>query len=223
MHNFNVVAVDTDSVFFKKSDESLFTIEEQSELIDELNSLMPERIRWEMNGYFQKLVTLKAKNYILWDGEKLKYKGSALKDSKKEIAVKDFMKDVIYAIIHNTNNFEEIYKKYILEAMNVTDIKRWSSKKTVTAKVFSSERKNETKIKDALNGSEYVEGDKVYLVFKNDDTLCLAENFDGDYNKNRLLKKLYDTSKVFNTILPENTFINYTLKRNEKKLQELLQ
>lgn len=223
MNNFNVVAVDTDSIFFKKADQTEFTKEEQQSLMKNLNSLMPNLIKWEMNGYFRKKITVKTKNYVLWDGETLKHKGSALKASTKEPALKQFIKDIIQAMLDETNNYTQIYKTYVKEINNVQDITRWASRKTITSAVLTSERTNETKVKDALNGTEYVEGDRAYFFFKGDDTLCLVENFNGDYNKDKLLKKLYDTAQVFSTILDTRTlFPNLALKKNKQLLENII-
>lgn len=219
---FKLVNADTDSISFSKGDNGPITPEERTELLLELNSLFPERIHWEDDGYYLKLIVLKAKNYILQteDG-KVKIKGSSLKDQKKELALQEFLKEIINSILDNKNNYLEVYHKYVKEALNVNDIKRWCSKKTITSKVLNGERTNETKIKDAIANSEYCEGDKAYMFFEEDDTLKLAENFKGTYNKEKLLEKLYKTALTFESIIPKETFINYKLKRSKELLKDL--
>lgn len=221
--NFILVNCDTDAVGYCKSDMSIITEEEQVNLLNELNSLFPAKIRFEPDGYFPTFIVLKAKNYVMYDGQKIKTKGSALKDSKKELAVKDLQKDIISSIIYDKSDMTEIYNKYIKEASNIQDIKRWCSKKTITQKIFSSERSNETKILDAISGTDYKEADKIWLFFKPDDTLCLAENFTGEYDKSRMYEKLYKGVQIFDSVLPtKELFLNYSLKRNQKKLEEML-
>ena len=67
------------------------------------------------------------------------------------------------------------------------------------------------------------EGDKAYFHFKSDGSLGLAEKFDGDYDKNKLLSKLFKTSKIFENIIDiEKVFTNYSLKKNKEKLDILL-
>lgn len=222
MHNFKVIACDTDSIFFKKSDGSVFLEDEIKFLNNELNSLMPKRIKWEMNGYFRKKITFRAKNYILFDGQTIKSKGSALRSSTREPAIKEFMNAIVDSIIYEKNDYQQVYNRYIKEAMNVTDIRRWVSKKTLTKAVYESERSNETKIKDAVEGTDHQPGDRVYLFFKEDETLCLAEQFDGNYDKIKLVKKLFEASKLFNTVLPKDTFINYALKKNKDLLLSVI-
>lgn len=223
-HNFILNGCDTDSIMFSKKDGDAFSIEEQERLLKELNSLFEEGLSWEHDGVYPKVLYLKAKNYVMWDGKTLKIKGSALKSSKLEPALREFLDSCIKLLVEDApqEQLVETYNKYIKEAMNVTDIKRWCSKKSITDKIETSERANETKVKDAIAGTEYKQGDKVYLYFKEDESLGLAEHFDGVYNKNRLIEKLYKSTQVFKNIMPvKELFKNYKLKKNKKLLQDL--
>jgi hypothetical protein len=106
--------------------------------------------------------------------------------------------------------------------MDIKDIKRWASKKTITDKVLNPQRTNEQKVLDALGDSEFAEGDKIYIYFKEDDSLGLVQNFDGKYNKDKMIEKVFKTSKLFDSVIPEGTFINYKLKKNKNLLDKLL-
>ena len=66
-YNYILGPIDTDSVSFSKPDGSPFTEEEQHSLLNEINNLMPKKIRYSHDGYFKTVVVLKAKNYILED------------------------------------------------------------------------------------------------------------------------------------------------------------
>jgi len=222
-NNFTLVNCDTDSIticdpFFKD-----FTDEERAELLNRLNSIFPDKIKWEDDGYYHTVIVLKTKNYVLYDGKKLKIKGSALKDSKKEKAIQEMLLEIIKAMINKQDNYKEIYDKYIIEAMNVQDINRWCSKKTITEKVLTSQRTNETKLKDALKNNEYMEGDKVWVYFKNNGALELKDKFDGDYDKIKLLEKCYKAILIFKDILDvDKYFIKYHLKKNRDMLKSLI-
>ena len=221
--NFTLINCDTDAVSFTANRD--FSQQEQTDLLNELNSRFPTHIKFEPDGYFPKIIVLAAKNYIMFDGKKIKTKGSSLRDQKKEAAIREFLDRAIEILVHNNQpntQLVELYYSYIAEAMDLRDIKRWCSKKTITKAVMTSPRTNETKVKDAIKNSEYVEADKVWLFFKNDNSLCLAENFDGDYNKMKLVEKLYKVTLVFESILPvKELFKNYSLKRNAKELASL--
>lgn len=225
MHNYILGPVDTDSVSICKHDMSPFTKEERDELLLEINSKFPDLIKYADDGYFPRCIALKAKNYILFDGEKIKVKGSSLKAAQKSQALKDFTNDIIKIMVYTENvvdintKLQELYMKYVHEIMNVRDIRRWSARKTLSSTMQESERANETKVIKALEGSNYREGDRFYIYYLPDDSVSLAENFNGTYNKVRLLKNLWDTISIFDTVVPvKELFTNYSLKTKYKLL-----
>jgi len=223
MKMFNVIGCDTDSILFCKQDQTEFTKEECDDLLLSLNSQFPKTISWEDDGIFETVIILKAKNYILKKkGEKPKYKGSAIKATLKEARLKDFIKEIIKEVGLGRANYIEVYNNYAKEIMNIKDISGWVTKKTITESVQISDRSNESKVRDAYVGTDYRGGDKIYVFFRSDKTLSLKENFNGDYCKDTLLKKLFATVKIFDTILDINQFPNYSLKKNKKLLEELV-
>lgn len=222
MNNFQLVNCDTDSIMVCKSDGKPFTKDERKIHLQALNGSFPDLINWEEEDYFSKVIILKAKNYIMKNEEgKLIIKGSALKSSKTSIALKEFINEIIISILEDKNDYIEVYNKYLLEIKNVKEINRWAKKITITEKVLNAERTNEQKVLDAIENSDYNEGDKVYCYYAENDELKLAENFNGDYSRTRLIKALFDTSKVFQNILGKEVFKNYSLKRNKKELYEI--
>ncbi len=221
-NGFSIVNADTDSISFTKKDESHMDEAERVSILDRININSPDMIVWEDDGYYPKFIVVKAKNYILFDGVKLKYKGSAIKATTKEPALQQFIKDIIDEIIKGTEEYVLIYDKYVKEILELNNIKRWATRKTITEKVLNPKRTNEQKVLDAISESEYTEGDRAYFFFMPDDSLCLIENFTGEYNKIKLLEKLYKTSNIFHTIIPKELFVNYKLKRNQKELDKFL-
>ena len=223
MNEFKLVNADTDAITICKKGGESFSNEEISNLTKELNSLFPEGINWEFEFYIPKMAVVRPKNYILYDGKTIKLKGSSLKATTKEPALKEFMKAIINSIVFDRDDFKETYNNYVKEIMQMPDIKRWASRKTISEKILKGTRLNETKVMDAMQGEEFSPGDRRYFFFLPDNTLELVENFNGEYSQDRLLKKLHDTSKVFSTILPvQELFINYSLKKNKPLLEQLL-
>lgn len=172
-HDFIIGPSDTDSISFVKKDQSPFTKEEMKQLLQEINEISPELIEWEDDDYYSSCVALKAKNYVMkkTNGE-LVIKGSSFKSSTKEPALRELQIELVNEMLGNNDLdvITGIYRKYLEEAKNITDIKRWCVKKTYTEKVQESERLNETKVKDAINEgitkgvlSSIQQGDKVYL------------------------------------------------------------
>lgn len=114
---------------------------------------------------------------------------------------------------------KELYDSYVKEIMTLEDIKPWCTRKTLSSTMMESERTNETKILEAIKGSDYREGDRFYTYYKQDDSIGLAENFNNDHNRSRLLKNLHDSGAIFSTVIPtKELFPNYSLKKNFKIL-----
>jgi len=222
LKKFIIVNADTDSISFTKSDQSEFTEEQKDNLLKELNSLYPSTIRFEDDGLYKCVIVFKAKNYVLYDGNKIKTKGSAIKATTKEPALREFINKIITDIIDGRNDHDSVYKTYVKEAMSITDIKRWVSRKTISEKTLNPQRTNEQKIFDIIQNNNISEGDRIYCFFKPDGSLALAENFNGDYDKDKMLEKLFKTSEIFDSVLPQGIFLNYKLKRNKKALEELM-
>jgi len=229
-HNFTLVNMDTDSITICNRDNSIIDEKNRRELINEINSLLPEMITMDDDGYFDTVIVLKAKNYILYDGNKIKIKGSALKASGKGDAENQIIKYFINTIIKYHNEEErnaqliEIYNQYIEEALFIQtsqQMMRWTSRKTISEKIMTSDMENEAKVRRAIDGTDYVEGDRVRVFFMPDDSLKLIDHFDGEYDRRKLLDKIYKTVVIFNTILPvKELFPNYSLKKHRVTLQE---
>lgn len=222
-HNFTLVNADTDSISFCKDDQSEFSKEEQENLLKEINSTMEAKIRWEHDGIFKSVIILKAKNYVLKDETgKVKIKGSALKSSKTEPALKAFMGEVIEAILSDSESeLNNIYHKYIRKVYNLKEIGPWCSKKTITEKVLNPERTNEQKILDAIDVEDVQPGDKIYMYFAEDCSLKQEKHWTGDHHRGKMLAKLWNTLKIFQNVIKMEDFKKYHLKN--KKIQAELQ
>lgn len=218
---FDVPKGDTDSITIWKNGE-LFNEQEVDELIEEINGKLPKEINFELDAFYDSIVVFKAKNYAYREGNKINTKGSAIKASTKSAALKEFIKRTLDCLLYENKleDISQIYMEYVKEIQSIKDIKRWAARKTLSSTMQESERTNETKVMDAIADSEYKEGDRFWVYYKPDDSLSLVENFDGQYNSTRLYKNLYDTLKIFDTVIPvKENFINYSLKKSQKLLE----
>ena len=203
-------------------DQSIFSKKEIDNLLEEINKLSPDKILWENDGLYDVVVTIRAKNYILRQGDSIKVKGSGLKKSTSEKAIKEYFKEFINCLVYDKHEeLVPLYNKYIKEAMNVQDMSRWVTRKTITSKVLEGTRTNETKVVDAIEGTDYKEGDRVYTFYRPDESLCLLENFDGEYDRMKLVKKIHTATKTFSTVIDIGLFTNYSLKKNKEALDKL--
>lgn len=211
---FAIANADTDSFSYTGGDD--FEAE-----IEELNALYPDMIRWEDDGVYDSVLVVKAKNYALRSGGKTKIKGSGLKASMKESALRDFMNQTIQNLLDG--NYSKVLDSYIAichNCISITDITPWAFKKTVTKSVLQPKRTNEQRVLDALKGKNIQEGDKVYLFYKSETELACVEDFNGEYDTIRLLGKIYKTLKIFETVLDLKQFPKYYTKKGYAMLTQ---
>jgi DNA polymerase I len=237
---------DTDSISY--TDNKVITNEQFEKEIEELNSLFPKQIKWTNDGMFDKFIVLAAKNYIMKVGDKIKLKGSSLVDSKKETGLRSLLKEYIDSLLTYDINYPklvDIFHKYIKEANNIQDINRWTVKKTVTKKVLTGERTNETKVMDALKGQTLQEGDKIWVynaldgmtqayakgepVTYKDGTpkmienriLKLPEAWTKDEDKLHYVERVYKTTEILSNLLDMKKFTKFHLVKNRDLLTNL--
>lgn len=268
--DFLLCNLDTDAISFCHKDFKSMSKEEQDGLIDELNSIFPEKIKFAHDGYFDVLIILKAKNYIMYKAKgkngkpELKLKGSALKDLKKEPILKELINEIIDSLIHDKNIETEIYKKYVKLAYTAINPTKWSKRVTITKSVLNCKdytqadidnkdlRKNETNVWDAVRHLHIQEGDRVELYpaiisrteekipkyKKNKKTgeneissyktvvtevkgLKLANEYNNDLDRIKLVARVYDTMDIFDAVLKKDEIVDYTLKKNLHLLETL--
>lgn len=174
---FKLVNTDTDSfsaTMGKQVNKAQF-----AEILKELNALYPALISWEDDSIYEKVVVVKAKNYVLVKSaeyakpgeDRVKIKGSSLTDQKKEPALIEMLEEMIKKILANEAHLlPAVYNEYIREAVNIKDISRWAKKLTVTKSVLNPKRANEQKPMNAITETiergiieKISEGDKIWL------------------------------------------------------------
>lgn len=172
-HDFVMVNCDTDSISFKNVDEERFTEQYLVDLLEDLNSIFPNKIEYEDDGHFDKVAVIKAKNYcMLKDGE-LSFKGSGFKDAKKEPVLKKLMIDIINSIMYEKRDYVDIYEECVRTAYNIKDITPWCTKMGISEKLMEANSTIKMKKLNALDNVEYQLGDK-YHVFQDIDGMRQA-------------------------------------------------
>lgn len=242
-----LTGIDTDALAFCKKDLSPFSDKEHEKMMNELNDIMYSD--WEDDGYFEKFLVIKAKNYVMKEkgSDSVKMKGSSILDQKKEPALREFMNKIIDDLLDTRGkNVVSLYELYIKEAINIEDISRWTTKKSITKKVLNPQRANEQKVLDAVKHTNIQEGDKVWLFtaldgmkqkvvkgepqFKKNGEPKLEENRilklssewnSGEEDKMHYVKRVYNTIKIMENVIDMDQIVKYHNKSNKKLLKEL--
>lgn len=162
-YSYQMVNCDTDSISFKKQNNEKYTDKELQDILDQVNTIFPEMIEYEDDGYYDKVAVIKAKNYCMLKGDKLSIKGSGFKDSKKEPILRQMMIDIVNAVMYENKDYVDIYEDYIKLAKNITDIEPWCTKVSISEKLVEADSTIKNKKLDALDDREFQLGDKFYM------------------------------------------------------------
>lgn len=235
---YTVVNADTDS--FSYAAPKGYKLQTYLDDIDDLNSLFPELIVWEDDGpdkakakkknfeerYYPKAIIVKTKNYVLDHGKEVTIKGSALKATMKEPKLKQMIKDIIHYLLKDQPFIIPLlYQKYMAEVdeiKTVQDMAGWASKKTITEAVLKSNDTTPRKIRNALKTKHVQEGDKIFVFFKEDESLSLLEHFDGDFSKEKLYGKIYKTWEVFENLFNPKLLMDFSKSTHRKAVNEFI-
>ncbi len=105
-----------------------------------------------------------------------------------------------------------MYVLYINCIHSIESITPWCSKQTITKAVLEKQETRQRRVREALEGSSYKEADKVWLFFETSESLCLRENFSGEFEKSKLYKKLYSTAQIFSSVFDTSLLPDFSLK-----------
>lgn len=214
---YTIVNADTDSISYVGNVNSSIY-----EDLEEINRLYTKKIVWEDDGTFESFLVVKAKNYAMLQGGKIKIKGSALKATMKEGALKSFLEQALDILLTgDSSQLKHVYQEYVERICNLQSVDEWASKKTITKKVLYPERTQERRVLEAVQGKQIQEGDKIRVFFETDKTLKCVEDFQGLYHRPTLHGKLFNTVKVLAPVLDMAEFPNYKLKGKQKELLNL--
>jgi hypothetical protein len=123
-----------------------------------------------------------------------------------------------------------LYEQTIISVHNITEIRPFTTKKSISKKILYPERTTEAKIFEAVKHLTPREGDKFYLFYTHgidpyakDCDLCEEKRWSkGMENPVKLMQRVYDTMVIFSNLIDIKQFTKYHLKTKKKDLDLLL-
>lgn len=118
----SVVEIDTDGVYFQPP-EGIETEEQEEAFIQQVGSQLPEGIRLAHDGRYEKMLSLKAKNYVLLDYEgKKTFKGASLRSRADEPFGRAFLSKAVDGLL--AGKPEEVAAEYrrVIAALRAGEI-----------------------------------------------------------------------------------------------------
>ncbi len=191
------IEVDTDGVFFTPP-PGISDHDQEEAFIRLISEALPSRIRLAHDGRYERMLSLKLKNYALlsYNGT-MTMKGSALRSRRMEPCLREFLKDTAFNLMRDQRNhardhyFDLAYRiqEHLLPAEAFS---QWSMLKQST---IGSQPRLKALLEKSPGRWRY--GERVSLYERSDGTLGFSEDYDRDENTTVLLRHLRDTAARF--------------------------
>lgn len=190
-----IIEVDTDGVYFTSPDSS-------SDYVDRLvgSIQVPQGIALEVGGIYDKMISLKTKNYILENGDKRVVAGASLNNRHVEPIFRDFIDEAIELCLYgDPNELDLIYRKYALEILKGPGATRLARKERVTEKTLAPKTPR-WKLAAAI-GKKAQEGDYVWVYNTRDHLIRLSDEYHDDEDTTYYMGRLYEMVERFRPVL----------------------
>jgi DNA polymerase elongation subunit (family B) len=185
-----IIEIDTDGVYFVPP-ETVQGEEAERQYVAEIGSALPQGIRLAFDGRYRAMVSLKTKNYVLFDYDgKKTLKGASLRSRADEAYGREFLELAIDLLIeHRLEEIAELYARCIDDILCCrTPIEKLARRQRVTEKTHTSSAKERSR---AVVGSTAV-GEYITVYERKDGSLALLENYSqGDENIFYYMDKLH--------------------------------
>ena len=193
-----IIEVDTDGVYFVPPPEVDGEGPEEA-LVEEVGRVLPPGINLAHDGRFAGMVALKQKTYFLltYDG-KLIAKGSSLRSRRDELYLRQFVQDAAVMLINQS--IEDVSARYLELAKTVQrgglPLEHFSRRESITSRTFSSPGLK--RLATAAQGTAV--GQQVRVYQRVDGSLALTSEYNGDEDRDYLLRRLHDMARRFEAL-----------------------
>lgn len=213
-HGSTIVEIDTDGIYFVPPD-GVETSERIEDLVNQVSEHIGDGIRLGVDGIWEKMLSLRLKNYALLAGDgHLTLKGSSLRSRRDEPYLRRFLIAAILGYLAPNDHpaprdlYLDLGRRIIAGNLTPGDIGRQES---ITERTFTSEANR--RLARAAQGERI--GERITVYQRQDGELQRIENYADDEDRSYLLQRLramaerfrplYDDDGTFQHDFPELT------------------
>ncbi|MBA2469211.1 MAG: DNA polymerase [Chloroflexia bacterium] len=191
------IEVDTDGVFFTPPPHIHSETGEEA-FIQQLSGVLPGRIRLAHDGRYERMLSLKLKNYALLDYDgTMTMKGSALRSRRMEPCFREFLKATAYDFMRDQRDearerYFDLAERILARQLPPEAFSQWSMLRQSTI-----DRQPRIKLLLNANPGRWRYGERVSLYEREDGSLGFSEDYQHDENTKVLLRHLKDVAGRF--------------------------
>jgi DNA polymerase elongation subunit (family B) len=209
-----LIEIDTDGVYFIPPET---VVGEQAEraYVEQIGATLPQGIRLAFDGRYKAMVSLKTKNYVLYDYDgKKTFKGASLRSRADEPFGREFLAKAIDLLLeHRLQEIGELYAETLDNILQRRiPIEKLARRERVTEKTFTSSSKQ----RSAEVARDVAVGEYVQVYERANGKLGLLQDYEAneqDVNTTYYMDKLYKFAcrlreafgKGFDSCIPKPT------------------
>ncbi|CAN5638462.1 DNA polymerase domain-containing protein [soil metagenome] len=204
-----IIEIDTDGIYFVPPPESRSTANVER-LVDGVGAEVGQGIRLGVDGVWEKMLSLKLKNYALLDNTgQLTIKGSSLRSRRDEPYLRQFLETAIRGFLapedHQTPRdlYLDVARKILDGGLGPHEIGRQES---ITERTFTSEANR--RLARAVRGERI--GERVTIYQRQDGQLERIENYASDEDRTYLLQRLRSMAERFRPLFSDDGEFEHT-------------
>ncbi len=208
-HGATIVEIDTDGIYFVPSADAA-TPAAIEKLVEGVSRTIGEGISLGIDGIWDKMLSLKLKNYaLLRNSDQLTVKGSSLRSRRDEQYLRDFLLGAIFGYLAPKDHLppRELYLKVARAIINgelsPDEIGRQES---ITERTFTSDANR--RLARAVRGERV--GERVTVYQRQDGSLERIENYADDEDTGYLLQRLQSMAERFRPLYDDDGAFGHT-------------
>lgn len=192
------IEVDTDGVYFTPPDGIVTEAEEEAFIAAVGASALPDGVRLAHDGRYERMLSLKLKNYALLDYDgSLTLKGSSLRSRRMERCFLHFIQDAARDLMRGRRDdvrgrYFELAEAIQQKTVDPREISQWTM-------VNRGTLEKQPRLKALLDAhpNRWRSGERIEVYERVDGTLAFLEDYAHDENTRVLLRRLSDTAARF--------------------------
>ncbi len=207
-HGATVIEIDTDGVYFVPPVQAQSRPQIEN-LVTELTSELGHGISLSIDGIWDKMLSLKLKNYALLGADgTLTVKGSSLRSRRDEPYLREFLQAAILGYLrpehHQTPRdlYLNLARKLINGDLDAEDIAR---QEMITERTFTSE--SNRRLARAVSGERI--GERVLVYQRSNGDIEKISNYVGDEDRAYLLQRLRAAAERFRPLYGDDARFDF--------------
>ena len=204
-----VIEIDTDGIYFVPPADLSNDAGLIGRFVDDLSGEIDDGIRLSVDGIWDKMLSLKLKNYALLDSDgNLTVKGSSLRSRRDELYLRNFLQQAVLGYL-DPDRYQEPREIYLDTARAIVggqlDPSAIARLESITDRTFTSDANR--RLARVARGERI--GERITVYQRSDGELGRIEEYANDEDRSYLLNRLRSMAERFRPLYQSDTAFDH--------------